>query len=59
MVGSLVWACAAIEPGNALPNKASNVIDLALISPDRCPTALNHSPNPPVESPRLMSVEYY
>jgi len=44
MVGSLVWARAAIEPGNALPNNASNIIDLAPISPSRAPTALNHSP---------------
>jgi hypothetical protein len=62
MVGSPIWACAAIEPGNALPNNANNAIDLALISPSRGPTALNHSPliYPSRLPPSgLMSVEHY
>jgi hypothetical protein len=42
VVGPLVWARAAIEPGNVPPNSTSNIIDLALISRDDA--ALNRSP---------------
>jgi len=41
IVGSLDWACAAIEPGNALPNNASNVVNRALTISSCGPTALN------------------